>query len=322
MENRRRRTQDESRHNVQHSNTSVIVDASDAPTPHLQERDSISTDIDQASIDGHPFEFHLESRRPSVVNDEVDSAMSIAQKVQRHFKYNYVMGQISADWHQIYRLGNQSVLKRKTSAIPGGDVFSKPQAFRQDHAQRQTVSSILGFSLPPVDIMRALLEEYFDSVHWFSLVIYEPKLRIKFESLQDGQAYPSQKPFLILLTTMLGMASWYRSHKSSIDAIHPDEDWRKWALSLMQSAGSQLTEVMDQCSIASVQTCILLGSYYVYHGKPNLSFALLGATIKAAQALGLHRQPPRGDSHSTEERKRVWWTIYTWDRYVWSFMEP
>jgi hypothetical protein len=73
---------------------------------------------------------------------------------------------------------------------------------------------------------------------------------------------------------------------------------------------------MDDVSISSVQACILLGSYYVYHGKPNLSFALLGATIKTAQAQALHREPLRGDADSVEERKRVWWTIYTWDRHA------
>jgi hypothetical protein len=164
--------------------------------------------------------------------------------------------------------------------------------------------------------MCTLLEEYFDTVHWFSLVIYEPRFRPKFESVQDGLAYPSQRPFLLLLSTVLGMAAWYKSNKSHTDADYPNEDWRAWASSLIQGAGSHLTDLMDHISMSSIQTCILLGSYYVYHGKPNLSFALSGATIKTAQALGLHRQPLRGDAESVEEKKRVWWTIYTWDRHV------
>lgn len=166
--------------------------------------------------------------------------------------------------------------------------------------------------------MYTLLEEYFDSVHWFSLVVYEPRFRAQFNSVRDGLAYPSQRPFLLLLSTVLGMASWYRSHKTRNGdaADQPNEDWRAWASSLIQGAGSQLTDLMDDVSISSVQACILLGSYYVYHGKPNLSFALLGATIKTAQAQALHREPLRGDADSVEERKRVWWTIYTWDRHA------
>jgi hypothetical protein len=162
--------------------------------------------------------------------------------------------------------------------------------------------------------MRLLLEEYFDAVHWFSLVIYEPKFHLKFESVVDGMAYASQKAFLLLLSVVLGMGAWYRSHKKNKDIETQEEDWRAWAKTLVDGARSKLIELMDQASIASVQACILLGSYYVYHGKPNLSFSLLGATIRTAQAIGLHRQQLRGDSDGAEERKRVWWTIYTWDR--------
>lgn len=236
-----------------------------------------------------------ESRRPSIAEGEADSAMGIAQR--------------------IYQLGNQPSMTRTTSAIPGGDVYGRNPKPRLHRAQRRPIPSILEYTLPSVDVMRILLEEYFDTVHWFSLVIYEPRFRAKFESIQDGLAYPSQKAFLLLLSTVLGMGAWYRSHKSETDPDHPNEDWLKWSLSLVKGAGSQLTELMDQTSIASVQACILLGSYYVYHGKPNLSFSLLGATIRTAQAIGLHRQPVRGDLESIEERKRVWWTIYTWDRY-------
>jgi hypothetical protein len=248
----------------------------------------LETDID-VTVDA-------ESRRHSIQDGEADSAMGIAQK--------------------IYRLDRQGLLKRTVSAIPGGDIYSQPQASRQDRSQRRPIAAILGFSLPSMNLMRHLLEEYFDAIHWFSLVIYEPRFRTKFSSLEDGFAYPSQKSFLVLLSVALGMGAWYRSHKGVADNNHPTENWRDWGTSLLKGAESQLIELMDQSSIASVQTCILLGSYYVYHGKPNLSFALLGATIKTAQAIGLHREPARGDFAQIEERKRVWWTIYTWDRYV------
>ena len=236
-----------------------------------------------------------ESTRPSSVEREADSAMGIAQR--------------------IYRLGNQPSLNRTTSAFPGGDTRARNTGPRPDRAHRQPVASILGYSLPRLELMQELLEEYFDTVHWFSLVIYEPRFRPAFGSIKDGLAFPSQKSFLILLSTMLGMAAWYKSHQNSLEVEGSNEDWRSWSVTLLQGPEDNLTELMDQNSIASVQVCILLGSYLVYHGKPNLSFALLGATIRTAQAIGLHRQQIRGTQASIEERKRVWWTIYTWDRY-------
>lgn len=215
---------------------------------------------------------------------------------------------------RIYRLGNQPQLNRTTSAFPGGDTGIRNMGIRSDRTQRQPIAAILGFPLPTLEVMQVLSEEYFDKVHWFSLVIYEPRFRPAFATIEDGLALPSQKSFLLLLSTVLGMGAWYRSHRTDRDVRFPNEDWHNWSQTLLQGAERHLTELMDHTSIASVQVCILLGSYLVYHGKPNLSFALLGATIRTAQAIGLHRQPLRGTQASIEERKRVWWTIYTWDR--------
>lgn len=162
--------------------------------------------------------------------------------------------------------------------------------------------------------MVALLEEYFDSVHWFSVVIYEPKFRIGLRAVQDGFAKPTEKPFLLLLSTVLGLGAWYKSQKPVVETDQPAEVWQNWSCKLIKNVESQLSDIMDQNCISAVQTRILLGSFYVYHGRPNLSFSLLGASIKAAQAIGLHREPVQTAPADVEERKRVWWTIYTWDR--------
>ncbi|KAF2024668.1 hypothetical protein EK21DRAFT_104527 [Setomelanomma holmii] len=283
---KRKRTNESSREGPDSSTLQALTTRSALSAPPSEEPEHNHS---RNEADSRPAEEPLlseESRRPGIAGGEVDSAMGIAQKVSTFVQYSRP---------------STPVLRRTTSAIP-------------DRAQRRPIAAIIGFSLPETDVMRLLLEEYFDAVHWFSLVIYEPRFRPKFESITDGMAYPAQKAFLLLLSVVLGMGAWYRSHRTT--RMAHEDDWRSYATSLVQGAGSQLTELMDSASIASVQACILLGSYYIYHGKPNLSFSLLGATIRTAQAIGLHRQPLRGDSDSVEERKRVWWTIYTWDRFA------
>lgn len=159
--------------------------------------------------------------------------------------------------------------------------------------------------------MGTLLEDYFETVHWFSLVIYEPHFRRRFAAVQDGYAYPSDTPFLLLLSVALCMGAWYRASRSSGNDA---EAWRLLSNELLQVVESRLIHIMDQHSLMAIQTCILLGSHHVYHGRPNLSFSLLGATIKMANALSLHRYTGHGSPGEIEERKRVWWTVYTWDR--------
>jgi hypothetical protein len=227
---------------------------------------------------------------------EAESTMGIAQK--------------------LFGLGRQLIDEQATSAIPGyqaSTTVANPNTAAV--GQRYPISSILGQPLPSVEVMYMLLEDYFDAVHWFSLAIYEPIFRKSLLSVADGFVYPSQKPFLILLAVVLGMGAWYRSQRRIPDQTD-NGDWRQLSAGLLKLVESYLIEMMDQPSVTAAQICILFGSYCVYHGRPNLSFSLLGATIKISQAAGLHREPSSGNAEDNEERKRVWWTIYTWDRFA------
>lgn len=163
------------------------------------------------------------------------------------------------------------------------------------------------------------LEEYFNSVHWFSLVIYEPRFRPAFYSVRKGFARPAQRPFLLLLSVILGLGAWYRGQRPDSSEYCTPEECKSWSAKLIANAESQIIEILDQSSVTAVQTLTLLGSFFVYHGRPNLSFSLLGATVKSAHAAGLHKEPTGVGEAEKEERKRVWWTIYTWDRYVQPF---
>ncbi|KAH6954020.1 fungal-specific transcription factor domain-containing protein [Ilyonectria sp. MPI-CAGE-AT-0026] len=224
---------------------------------------------------------------------ESESAMGIARKM--------------------YRLGSQSIDHHPTSAIPDGAGWGARTPQRRASDKHLPISTILGSRFPDQEMMYSLLEEYFESVHWFSLVIYEPKFRKGLLSIKDCHAHPAEAPFLILLSMVLCMAAWYRYKRAAQDG---GEEWHLWSDDLLRIVESRLVQIMDQNSIAAVQTLILLGSHHVYHGRPNLSFALLGATIKLSHAMGLHRTLTRGATGDIEERKRVWWTIYTWDRFA------
>lgn len=219
---------------------------------------------------------------------------------------------------RLCELGSHQIDEQITFAIPGCQTTgtSGPLPNSVASGQRVPISSILGQGFPSMSLVYNLIEEYFHSVHWFSLSIFEPKFRKRLQSIADGCAYPSQRSFLLLLAVMLGMAAWYRSRKTDNDLTENNEDWGKWSADMIKLVEANLVELMDQPSVTATQTCILLGSHHVYHGRPNLSFSLLGATIKMAQSIGLQRQYLRGEHEDIEERKRVWWTIYTWDRFA------
>ncbi|KLO87710.1 Uncharacterized protein LW93_10046 [Fusarium fujikuroi] len=271
--------------------------ASDAPPTSAPPTQRPSSSRENTSVEGFGDEIIAEPAEPPgswVSQDygESESAMGFARK--------------------IYRLGSQTIDDQQCSAIPGGACGTRTPLMRSSE-QRLPISNIIGGRFPKQNEIDSLLEDYFESVHWFSLVIYEPRFRKRIESIKDGYAYPTEAPFLTLLSIMLCMAAWYRSKKPDQEGA---EEWRLWSDELLRIVESRLVHIMDQHSIAAVQTLILLGSHHVYHGRPNLSFALLGATIKISHAMGLHCNLAHGSVDDVEERKRVWWTIYTWDRFA------
>ncbi|RBQ86239.1 hypothetical protein FVER53263_20294 [Fusarium verticillioides] len=284
------------RQRTQQPNRSSSREAVPASAPPVQQQPFLSRGNTSAQgVDGEDISEPAEPASPCEPLDygESESAMGFARK--------------------IYRLGSQTIDQQQCSAIPDG-AFGTRTPLARSSEKRLPISAILGGRFPEESDIDSLLEDYFESVHWFSLVIYEPKFRKRLIAIKDGYAYPSEAQFLTLLSIILCMAAWYRSKRC--DSEDKGEEWRRWSDDLLKIVEFRLIHIMDQHSIAAIQTLILLGSHHVYHGRPNLSFALLGATIKISHAMGLHRNLSSECFDDVEERKRIWWTIYTWDRFA------
>jgi hypothetical protein len=160
------------------------------------------------------------------------------------------------------------------------------------------------------------METYFSTVHWFSLVVYEPKFRSRYNAILGSHlASRSDHGFLLLLLMVLIMGCWYTPKHKTGGLSRSDMDALRGRL--LRVVQRDFMEVMDEDSLEFVQICALLGSFYLYHGRPRSSFSILGAATKTSQAMDLHRDSEmRWSFEDREERKRVWWTIYTWDRSV------
>lgn len=88
-------------------------------------------------------------------------------------------------------------------------------------------------------------------------------------------------------------------------------------MALLGKVRERMFDIYDEGRLEAIQISILLASFYLYHEKPNLAFSVLGAGIKSAQAMGLHRQSSwkSCSAITLESRKRTWWALYVFDRY-------
>ena len=106
-----------------------------------------------------------------------DSAITIARRVRPDNSkfptvYFHSMKLSITDCLQIHRLESQHMDDDAVDAIPGFGI-SRAQTVRgtQAHASKTVTSAYLKNALPSGAIMDTLLEEYFQSIHWFSLVV-------------------------------------------------------------------------------------------------------------------------------------------------------
>ncbi|PVH76500.1 hypothetical protein DL98DRAFT_293115 [Cadophora sp. DSE1049] len=243
----------------------------------------------------------LQRENSNLPGFDADSALAIARKIFGSQK-------------------SQAFKDRATSAIPGGgcrdtngtnssNIFPAPLI---------PVFDIISIELPSLEVCNKLLETYFSSVHWFSLVVYEPKFRGRYTAVVgSGLASRSDHGFLLLLLMVLIMGCWYTPKNKTRDLGLSTQDMDGLRGRLLAVVQRDFMELMDEDSLEFVQVCALLGSFYLYHGRPRSSFSILGAATKTSQAMDLHRDSSSKRSfEDVEERKRVWWTIYTWDRFA------
>lgn len=174
-----------------------------------------------------------------------------------------------------------------------------------------------------------LVQNYFDKVHWFMLVFHQRDFLESFRQLYEeiherGQQQPTRVGlgFLSVFTAVCIVSLQYideEQKKYLCDCVSVADDLQK---KLLNALRMRLLEVVSQGSIEAVQACVLLGSFYLYHGEPELAWPICGCGLRIAQALNLQRQRPQlaGTSgppdlddpgqRAEEARKRCWWAVY------------
>lgn len=174
-----------------------------------------------------------------------------------------------------------------------------------------------------------LVDNYFDRVHWFMLVFHQSDFRRLFRQLyRDLDQHDRRQPtsvglgfvsvFAAVCIVSLRYIDAQQKARLSQCGVRPDTLQQQ----LLTTLGLRLLEIVSQGRIEAVQVCVLLGSFHLYHGEPELAWPICGCGLRIAQALNLHRRrtqlgttpgPPDLDNpgqRAEETRKRCWWAVY------------
>lgn len=169
--------------------------------------------------------------------------------------------------------------------------------------------------LPPADVGHALIESYFQQIHPLMPMVDEQQF---WHTWLYGERRDS--PWLALLNMVLALGSLAGSTSEREDHI-----------SYFQRARKHLDlETFGSGNLLILQALGLLSGYYLHWlNRPNEANCLMGATLRMATALGLHReyneaQPQgslsgmasmRGTEVPAEIRRRTWWSLFCLDAW-------
>ncbi|RDL41519.1 Uncharacterized protein BP5553_01498 [Venustampulla echinocandica] len=205
-----------------------------------------------------------------------------------------------------------------TSAMPGG--ASQPSSDNVGFQKSITETA----QLPPAAVVEALIDSYFDTVHWFMFILHENSFREQARRIiakASSDLTAEDAEFITLLMMVLAFGAQYAAknprwkfraviEKHSIDLHALTEN-------LIQHVRSRLLDSLERCQVEVVQICVLLGTFYIYHGKPNLSWSILGLAVKCAYALTMHREVDwRGSNVVLQTRKRAWAHTFISDTFA------
>lgn len=172
--------------------------------------------------------------------------------------------------------------------------------------------------LPPTRTSAVLVDYYFQTVNWTRYPISERDFRAAFNSIcehgTNGVGAPSDVSFLPLLFAVLAISVRLAPEHLAGDARNRRVTSLRYYWSSRRSL--LIAAVIQPDSLDIVLTRLLSARFLTFDRRITECYSQLGAAVKTAQALGLHRD---GSSMNMEPalveyRRRIWSYLYHADR--------
>jgi hypothetical protein len=200
-------------------------------------------------------------------------------------------------------------------------VSSEKEYYRARHLQSSGPTVLAAAQwFPPQPVAEFLIATFFKYGQTNYFYVEEKWVTAKLESVYSQAANGSSddSPTWCILLMLLAIGTQFVDLESA-DFPSNDESTSEddVGITLYKLAVTLIPDVLTIASMESVQAFLLLGVYTLPLDTPGLSYTYLGVALKMAIQNGMHRRYSGVslDEHALEVRKRVWWTVYTLEKY-------
>ncbi|KAJ6536624.1 hypothetical protein B0H10DRAFT_2143017 [Mycena sp. CBHHK59/15] len=172
--------------------------------------------------------------------------------------------------------------------------------------------------LPPTRTSAVLVDYYFRNINWTRYPISERDFRVAYNSICEhgtkGIGAPSDVSFLPLLFAVLAISVRLAPENIAGDARARRVTSLRYYWSSRRSL--LIAAVIQPDSLDIVLTRLLSARFLTFDRRITECYSQLGAAVKTAQALGLHRDGlgMNMEPSLVEYRRRIWSYLYHADR--------
>ncbi|GME31940.1 hypothetical protein GTA08_BOTSDO07339 [Neofusicoccum parvum] len=199
---------------------------------------------------------------------------------------------------------------RKNIRIYSRGIFKAPPPYRHNAPQASYPSSSL--ALPQRHITDRLLSQYHASHHLFAPVVHWPTFQAEVEKMYVvGSFEGAPQTWVSFFFAVLACGSLHTTDSSS-GSPTPDVEGKTF----MEIAARSINTWTDDLTVDAARTTLLVSFFLTEMNLKSAGWVWLGSAVRIAQDLGLHCETGPWPVVEGEVRRRVWWTIYSWDRLL------
>lgn len=161
---------------------------------------------------------------------------------------------------------------------------------------------------PPKPVVDRLLQHYYASVHVYAPLLHWPTFMQEVEHMyRMGSFHQSPHIWVSLFYGVLACGTLMDPQPNALPQEGDGAEYLDMCIKSMNTWS-------DDLSVDSVRVALLISIYFTEINLRSAGWMWLGAAVRAAQDIGLHTERGPYPVVEGEMRKRVWWSVYNWDR--------
>jgi ribosomal protein L37AE/L43A len=188
-------------------------------------------------------------------------------------------------------------------------IYKPPAPYRVFGSQPQfPKDKTASVPLPPKHVADRLLSHYHGSVHVYAPHLHWPTFMQEYETVYRVGSF--ERSTHIWVSVFFGVLACGTLMDPQPNSSTTAQEGARY----LDLCVSNINTWSDELTLDCVRSAALISVYFIETNFRSAGWMWLGAAIRTAQDIGLHTDRGPYAPLEAEMRRRVWWSIYNWDR--------